>query len=133
MLLVSPIKPEIRTILNETQRQLSGIDKLQLVRSQIPAVTHVDYSSRIQTVHKDTNPKFYGLIKEFERQTGTGIIINTSFNVRSEPIVCSPEDSFRCFMRTEMDILAIENFILKKEDQIKFQEEGDWQNQYGSD
>ena len=117
MLMVAPIKNEIRIPMKASQIKLSGIDKLNVVRSQFPAVTHVDYSARIQTVHHDTNPKFYNLLKEFERQTGDGILVNTSFNIRGEPIVCSPEDSFKCFMRTEMDILAIENFILRKEDQ----------------
>ena len=105
--------------MTQEQKELFGIDKLNVKRSEIPAVTHVDYSARIQTVSQDTNPKFYDLIKEFEKQTGTSMLINTSFNVRGEPIVCSPEESYNCFMKTEMDLLAIGEFILFKKDQKK--------------
>ncbi|MFM6972406.1 MAG: carbamoyltransferase C-terminal domain-containing protein, partial [Alphaproteobacteria bacterium] len=87
---------------------------------------HVDYSARIQTVSQKTNPKFHQLLKKFEEKTGCSVLINTSFNVRGEPIVCSPEDSYKCFMRTEMDVLAIENFILLKEDQPKFDDKENW-------
>jgi hypothetical protein len=99
------------------QQQLFGIDKLKIPRSTIPAVTHVDYSARIQTVHKETNPRYYDLIRHFERQTGSAVILNTSFNVRDEPIVCRPEDAYRCFMHTEMDYLVMENFLLAKHEQ----------------
>ena len=118
MLMVAPVKKEIRKKLKNHEKDLFGIEKLKISRSEIPAVTHVDYSARIQTVHKETNPKFYDLIKEFESQTETSLLINTSFNVRGEPIVCSPEDSYKCFMKTEMDILAIGKYILYKENQI---------------
>ena len=118
MLLVAPVKKTKRKTLTEPEKALKGIKKLNIARSEIPAVTHVDYSARIQTVHKETNPKFYELLKEFEKRTGSAILINTSFNVRGEPIVCTPEESYKCFMRTEMDVLAIGNFILFKEDQI---------------
>ena len=100
---------------NDTgQRKLWGIDLLNVPRSDIPAVTHVDYSARVQTVHEETNPRYYGLLKAFERKTGCGVLVNTSFNVRGEPIVCSPEDAYRCFMRTEMDVLVLENCVLYK-------------------
>ena len=133
MLIVASIKEFRRKPMTEEQNKLFGIKKLNIVRSEIPAVTHVDYSARIQTVHKDTNLKFYNLIKEFERKTNCPIIINTSFNVRGEPIVCSPKDSYKCFMRTEMDILAIENFILLKEDQPNFKDNENWKKNYELD
>jgi carbamoyltransferase len=90
---------------------------LKVQRSKLPATTHVDYSARVQTVHPETNPIFYNLIKEFEKKTGTPVIVNTSFNVRGEPIVCSPEDAYNCFMRTEMDYLVLGNFLLRKQQQ----------------
>ena len=99
------------------QHALFGIEKLNIPRSDIPAVTHVDYSARIQTVHAETNPSFYRLISAFEALTGCPVIVNTSFNVRGEPIVCTPEDAFRCFMGTEIDVLAIGNCLLYKEPQ----------------
>ena len=99
------------------EKRLFGIDKLNVPRSEIPAVTHVDYSARIQTVHEDTNPIYHELIARFEQLTGCPVIVNTSFNVRGEPIVCTPEDAFRCFMGTELDVLAVENCYLRKHDQ----------------
>lgn len=114
----------------------SGDNLLPVVnmeRSIIPAVTHVDYSARIQTVSEDTNPVYYGIIKAFEKITGCGVIVNTSFNVRGEPIVCTPEDAYLCFMRTEMDILVLENMILRKEEQRPLKEDGDWRKQYALD
>jgi carbamoyltransferase len=94
-----------------------GLDKLQAVRSDIPSVTHVDDSARIQTVHRETNPRFHALISEFKAQTGCGVLVNTSFNVRDEPVVCSPGDAYRCFMATEMEVLVIGNLVLYKEEQ----------------
>tara|TARA_B100000575_G_scaffold290955_1_gene295736 strand:+ start:686 stop:2521 length:1836 start_codon:yes stop_codon:yes gene_type:complete len=117
MLLVSEIKKEKQISMSAEDSKLFGIDKLNIKRSSIPAVTHVDYSARIQTVHKDTNPKYYNLIKQFKKITGCPVLVNTSFNVRGEPIVCSVEDAFNCFMGTNLDILVIENFILIKENQ----------------
>ena len=117
MLLVSEIN-ESKKILNQ-DNNLSGLDKLSSVRSEIPAVTHVDFSARIQTVSKETNTDYYELIKEFFILTGCPVIVNTSFNVRGEPIVHSPKDAFKCFMGTNLDMLVLENFILKKEDQDK--------------
>jgi carbamoyltransferase len=99
------------------EEELFGIDKLNVVRSTIPAVTHVDYSARVQTVHRETNPVYYELISRFHRLTGCPVMINTSFNVRSEPIVCTPEDAFRCFMGTELDLLVVGNAMLRKPDQ----------------
>jgi len=119
MLLVSDVKKGIQIPMNEKDKKLFGIDKLNVKRSSIPAVTHVDYSARIQTVHKETNPKYYKLLKKFKEITGCPLLVNTSFNVRGEPIVCSVEDSFRCFMGTNLDILVCENFVLYKEKQNK--------------
>jgi carbamoyltransferase len=133
MLMVAPVHESKRKPMTASQEKLFGIEKLNIARSEIPAVTHIDYSARIQTVHQDTNPKFYNLIKEFEKKTGCPVIINTSFNVRGEPIVCSPEDSYKCFMRTEMDVLAIENFILLKEEQQNFKDNENWQKTYELD
>ena len=117
MLIVSRVAKKHCVPLSEAQRMIHGIDKLNLVRSKIPAVTHVDYSARIQTVNEETNPEFFDLISEFRRITGCPMLINTSFNIRGEPIVCSPSDAFNCFMGTDMDALIIGNFVLRKEDQ----------------
>lgn len=117
MLMVAPVKNEKCIPMTSEQEKLFGIEKLKVARSQIPAVTHVDYSARIQTIHKETNPRYHALLKEFKLQTGCPILVNTSFNVRGEPIVCTPEDAFRCFMGTEIEALAIGNCFLKKEDQ----------------
>ena len=105
--------------MSEYEKKLFGIDKLNVPRSEIPAVTHVDYSARIQTVHKETNPLYYSLIKNFYKITDCPILVNTSFNVRGEPIVCSPEDSFNCFMGTDLDLLVVGNCLLWKDDQSK--------------
>jgi len=115
MLLVDNVKADRCHSMSKEQEQLFGIDKLNIKRSEIPAVTHVDYSARIQTVHKETNPKYHALITKFKEKTGCSVVVNTSFNVRGEPIVCTPEDAFRCFMGTELDFLVIGNCILTKE------------------
>ena len=117
MLLVANVKKEIQIAMTLEEENLFGIDKLNIKRSEIPAVTHVDYSARIQTVHKQTNPRYYKLIEKFKELTNCPILVNTSFNIRGEPIVCSIEDAFRCFMGTNLDILVIEDFILFKSDQ----------------
>ncbi|WP_114651963.1 carbamoyltransferase [Polynucleobacter necessarius] len=117
MLLVADVKAEKRIVMSDSEKMLFGIDKLNIKRSSIPAVTHVDYSARVQTVHKNTNPRYYSLIARFKELTGCPVIVNTSFNVRGEPIVNTPEDAFRCFMGTGIEILAIGNCILKKETQ----------------
>ena len=119
MLLVSDVKKSIRRDMTNDEKKLFGIKKLNIKRSSIPAVTHVDYSARIQTVHKETNPKYHKLIEEFKKKTGCPVIVNTSFNVRGEPIVNTPEDAFNCFMGTEIDILVIGNCFLVKENQNK--------------
>ena len=119
MLLVADIKENKKKEMNESEKKLFGIEKLNIKRSEIPAVTHVDYSARVQTVHKNTNPKYHKLIKNFESITNCPVIVNTSFNIRGEPIVCSVQDAYRCFMGTDLDILVCENFILYKEKQNK--------------
>jgi carbamoyltransferase len=117
MLLVAPVRSERQRAMSEAERVLFGIDKLNVPRSEIPAVTHVDYSARVQTVHKETNPLYHALISRFRKLTGCPVLINTSFNVRGEPIVCTPQDAFRCFMGSEIDVLVIGNCLLRKEDQ----------------
>jgi carbamoyltransferase len=117
MLLVADVKKDKQREMTEEERALFGIEKLNIPRSEIPAVTHVDYSARVQTVHKDTNPRYHALIAAFRDKTGCPVVVNTSFNVRGEPIVCTPEDAFRCFMGTEMERLVIGNCVLKKEEQ----------------
>ena len=117
MLLVADVVKSRRREMTAEEKQLFGIDKLNVPRSDIPAVTHVDYSARIQTVHEDTNPRYYALLSAFERKTGCPVLVNTSFNVRGEPIVCTPEDAFRCFMGNELDVLAVGNCYLRKEGQ----------------
>jgi carbamoyltransferase len=114
MLMVANVKAEKCRKMSVDEEALFGIDKLNVPRSEIPAVTHVDYSARIQTVHADTNPLYHGLISRFEALTGCPVLVNTSFNVRGEPIVCTPEDSFRCFMGTELDLLVVGRCILEK-------------------
>jgi carbamoyltransferase len=119
MLLVADVKKQLQIPISEENKKLFGIDKLNIKRSSIPAVTHVDYSARIQTVHSDTNPKYYALLKKFKEITGCPVLVNTSFNVRGEPIVCNVQDAFKCFMGTNLDILVCENFILYKNQQEK--------------
>ncbi|MGQ0544161.1 MAG: carbamoyltransferase C-terminal domain-containing protein, partial [Betaproteobacteria bacterium] len=117
MLLVAEVAGRERIAMTEAQKALFGIDKLNVPRSSIPAVTHVDYSARVQTVHKETNPRFYELIRAFKQKTNCPVVVNTRFNVRGEPIVGSPEDAFRCFMGTEIEALAVGNCFLRKERQ----------------
>ncbi len=119
MMLVADIKKEIQIPMKESEESLFGIEKLNVIRSSIPAVTHVDYSARIQTVHEKTNKRYFKLLKKFKEITNCPILVNTSFNVRGEPIVCSVRDAFNCFMGTELDLLVCENFILYKDNQIK--------------
>jgi len=133
MLLVAPVVEKRRTRLTPEQLSLWGIDLLNVPKSDIPAATHVDYSARVQTVHEDTNPRYYRLLKAFEAKTGCGLLVNTSFNVRNEPIVCSPEDAFRCFMRTAIDILVLENCLLYKADQKLLQGDTNWQQEFELD
>ena len=121
MLLVHPIADSRKKELPANYHELDLREKLYHLRSDIPAITHIDFSARIQTVHKETNPRYWDLIDAFKKETGYALVVNTSFNVRGEPIVCSPEDAYRCFMRTEMDYLVINNYIFDKRNQDKWQ------------
>ena len=133
MLLVAPVRQEIRRQMSAEQQKLFGIDKLNIPRSTIPAITHVDYSARVQTVRRDENEMYYDLISEFARLTGCPVVVNTSFNVRGEPIVCTPEEAYKCFMRTEMDMLVLEDFVLEKEEQSEFVDDMAWQEEFQLD
>ena len=133
MLMVAPVREDKRLSMTDEQERLFGIEKLNVPRSQIPAITHVDYSARIQTVHAETNPRYHKLISAFEQETGCPVIVNTSFNVRGEPIVCTPEDAYRCFMRTEMDYLVLENYILAKANQPRQEQNDDWKQEFELD
>ncbi len=126
MLLVAPVKEERRIPITEEQQALFGIERLNVPRSDIPAITHVNYSARVQSVSRETNAEYYDLIREFERRTGCGVVVNTSFNVRGEPIVCTPADAYTCFMRTNMDYLVLWPFLLDKAEQPEWKEEVDW-------
>jgi carbamoyltransferase len=132
MLLVAPVRRERRVAVNGGE-ELWGIELLNQARSEIPAVTHVDYSARIQTVDARSNPRYYALLKAFERKTGCGVLVNTSFNVRGEPIVGSPADAYRCFMRTEMDRLVLEDCLLEKEQQKPLENDADWRSEFALD
>ncbi|MBI1357718.1 MAG: hypothetical protein GC160_25530 [Acidobacteria bacterium] len=133
MLLVAPVKQELRIPMTERQEELFGIEKLNVPRSTIPAVTHVDYSARVQTVRPDVNGVYYELIAEFHRLTGCPVVVNTSFNVRGEPIVCTPEDAYRCFMRTEMDLLVCGDFLIEKQAQPQTAKDTAWQEEFQLD
>ena len=133
MLIVAPVREDKRKAVTDAQEKLFGIDKLNLVRSEIPAVTHVDYSARLQTVHPETNPRFYKLLDAFDELTDCPLLVNTSFNVRGEPIVNTPEDAYRCFMRTDMDFLVLENFLIDKVKQPNWQETSDWKQEFELD
>ena len=133
MLLVAPVKKSKQIQITEEESKLFGIEKLNIPRSEIPSVTHVDFSARIQTVHKETNLRYHKLISKFEEKTGCAAIVNTSFNVRGEPIVCTPGDSYSCFMRTEMDILVIDNYLLYKKEQPFLREDKNWKVEFDLD
>lgn len=133
MLLVAPVREEIRKPLTAEQEELFGIEKLNIPKSGIPAVTHVDYSARIQSVHKNTNPRYYSLIEKFGDLTGCYALVNTSFNVRGEPVVCTPEDAYRCFIRTEMDYLVLENYLLAKDGQQAGEKDESWKQEFEPD
>jgi carbamoyltransferase len=133
MLLVAPVKEALRIPMTEEQEKLFGIEKLNVPRSTLPAITHMDYTARIQTVHKQTNPRYHALLSVFARHTGCPVLVNTSFNVRGEPIVCSPGDAYRCFMRTEMDYLVLENFLLAKHEQPVREKDTAWMKEFELD
>ncbi|MCB0733964.1 MAG: carbamoyltransferase [Flavobacteriales bacterium] len=130
MLLVQPVQKSLRESLPQGYASFDLRNKLYYKRSILPAVTHIDFSARIQTVHKDTNPRYHKLISSFKSRTGCGVVVNTSFNVRGEPIVCTPDDAYRCFMRTEMDYLILNNFLFKKEDQSAWDKKDNWQEEF---
>ena len=132
MLFVGEVTKKKRIQMNKNDKELFGIDKLNVVKSVIPAVTHVDYSARIQTVNEKTNKKYYNLIKKFKEKTGCPIVVNTSFNVRGEPIVNNPEDAFNCFIGTDLDILVIGNFYLEKKNQKQLIKK-DYKNRFEPD
>jgi carbamoyltransferase len=133
MLQVAPVKKERQIAMTQEQEQLFGIEKLNVPRSDLPAITHVDYSARVQTVRREDNARYYDVIKAFQSLTGYPVIVNTSFNVRGEPVVCTPEDAYRCFMRTEMDYLVLGSYLLDKKDQPKWSEETDWREEFELD
>ena len=133
MLLVADVKKEKQKLMSENEKELFGIDKLNIVRSDIPAVTHVDYSARIQSVNKNTNPLYHETISKFNEKYGCGVIVNTSFNVRGEPIVCNPEEAYKCFMRTDMDYLIMGNYLLNKKEQKPLAGDEDWKKEFQLD
>jgi carbamoyltransferase len=133
MMLVAPVRKDRRLAPPDNEQKLWGIDLLNVPKSDIPAVTHVDYSARIQTVHEQTNPRYHRLIREFEKLTGCAVLVNTSFNVRGEPIVCTPEDAYRCFMRTEMETLVLGDFVLDKAQQPKRAQDQTWKREFALD
>ncbi|MEN8199858.1 MAG: carbamoyltransferase [Thermodesulfobacteriota bacterium] len=133
MLLVAPVQESHRTPPLEDSDSLGMYERLYHLRSDIPAVTHVDYSARVQSVHRETNPRYWQLITSFKEKTGCSLIVNTSFNVRGEPIVCTPDDAYQCFMRTEMDYLVVGNFLFSKNEQLEWVEKNDWQKEYELD
>jgi len=133
MLLVAPVRKERQVPMTESQRSLWGIEQLNVVRSDVPAITHIDYSARIQTVSRDTNPNYFDLIAEFERLTGCSVVVNTSFNVRGEPIVCTPADAWRCFQRTQIDYLVMWPFVLDKTRQPEWKESEQWRETFQLD
>jgi carbamoyltransferase len=133
MLLVADVQERRRLAMSDEESSWFGIQRLNVPRSDIPAVTHVDYSARVQTVHRETNPRFHALLSAFKRRTGYGVLVNTSFNVRGEPIVCKPEDAYLCFLRTEMDVLVLEDCILYKSEQPELEGDEDWRRLYDLD
>ncbi len=133
MLLVAPVKKERQIEMKKEHQKLWGIDLLNVPRSDMPAITHIDYSARVQTVSRETNPNYYDLISAFEAKTGCAVIVNTSFNVRGEPIVCTPHDAYVCFMRTHIDFLVLNNFLLDKTNQPEWKETEDWRTTFQLD
>jgi carbamoyltransferase len=130
MLLVKPVRQDLRNPLPHHFNKLNLREKLYCVRSELPSITHVDFSARVQTVHRETNFRYHELIQAFKRKTGCSVLVNTSFNVRGEPIVCTPDDAYRCFMRTEMDYLVIGDYLFAKQDQPEWKQKGDWEKEF---
>jgi carbamoyltransferase len=133
MLLTADVRKELRRETTTAEQALWGIEKLNVPRSSIPAVTHVDYSARLQTVRCETNPLYYAILSAFKARTGCPVVVNTSFNVRGEPIVCTPEDAWRCFMRTAMDALVLEDHVLLREEQPEYVETEEWKSKFTLD
>src|ERR1700736_2359461 len=133
MLLVAPIRSDKQIPLPAGYHDKPLYERLYFLRSDLPAITHIDYSARVQSVSKDTNPRYWELIQEFKKLPGYGLIVNTSFKVRGEPIVCTPDDAYRCFMRTEMDFLVVGNYVLDKKEQPALSETGDWRTGFKLD
>jgi len=133
MLLVANVQKNKQVKMSEEQNSYFGLEKLNVVRSEVPAVTHVDYSARIQSVNKETNPRYHQMLTKFNEKYGCSVIVNTSFNVRGEPIVCTPKDAYLCFMRTEMDYLIIGNYLLDKTQQKPLIGDSDWQSEFELD
>lgn len=133
MLLTADVRKEQRREMTPAEQALWGIEKLNVPRSTIPAVTHVDYSARLQTVRRETNPLYHAILSAFKARTGCPVVVNTSFNVRGEPIVCTPEDAWRCFMRTSMDALVLENHVLLRQEQPELVETEDWRSSFTLD
>jgi carbamoyltransferase len=133
MLLVANLRKDKQVVMSEEQNSYFGLEKLNVVRSEVPAITHVDYSARIQSVNKHTNPRYHEILTSFNNKYGCPVIVNTSFNVRGEPIVCTPKDAYICFMRTQMDYLIMGNYLLDKNDQKLLARDSDWLNEFELD
>ena len=133
MLLVADVNKNKQLPMTKEEHSCFGLKKLNIVRSEIPAVTHVDYSARIQSVNKKTNPRYHEMLTQFNEKFGCAVVVNTSFNVRGEPIVCTPEDAYLCFMRTEIDYLIMGNYLLNKKNQKPLTEDYDWRNKFELD
>jgi len=133
MLLVAPVREDKQIPYPEGYREKPLYERLYFRRSDLPAITHIDFSARVQSVSRETNPRYWELIEKFKKLTSYGVIVNTSFNVRGEPIVCTPDDAYRCFMRTEMDFLVVGDYLLDKKDQPAFSEKGDWRKEFKLD
>ena len=133
MLFVANVKKDKQLQMTKKQEQYFGLKKLNITRSEIPAVTHIDYSARIQSVNKKTNPRYHDMLTKFNEKYSCPVVVNTSFNVRGEPIVCTPQDAYLCFMRTEMDYLVLNNFLLKKTNQKPLDNDADWMSEFDLD
>lgn len=133
MLLVTGVQEKRKAAIPDTYFEMPMMDRLYVKRSDLPAVTHIDFSARVQSVHKETNDRYWTLINKFKERTGYGVIVNTSFNVRGEPIVCTPDDSYRCFMRTEMDYLVVGNYLFTKKEQPEWDKKDNWQEEFALD